>query len=755
MIKLQLSTRGIFLIQETVVISIICLLILVIGYTHAVIDFSIILFSATLWTVLALIWILFGQKVQTPFKLPFIIWTGAYFLSVVFSIDPRRSAAQMLIMSSSIFLFMLVYDLVYRGWPSKMFIYGLMTASLIISFAGIFDFADWYRNWLHINPRDWLPAITFRPAAANVLAPFNYFAALFALYFLYVSRKKLHKIAFFLIFLLSNAMLFITSSRGGWLGAAAGYGLILLLIGVREKTRILKAWSQLKAKPILLFTGIIILTAILLGAGFILYKQAIHPTHGSILNSRKLFWQIAMKTFFENPIVGQGQFTYGTAFLKGTSVPPDLVWVHAHNSYLNLLAEMGITGLIAFLFLVITILRAFIKKLKLTLRSNNNFMIPAAGFLGAFSLHTFFDSLHMEPAIMWTLVILMAAVLATPKSGLQTENKLDRRQNLWVMLPLLAAWYFIWIIYPFHQGVSLANQNQWEMARVNIETAILRDSGSALAHQQLALVDSVLASQGESNALFEAILQLRKTIAIEPGWALNYANLAALLEQVGDVVEAQATAELAVQLAPKVALYQLTHATYAEHNQDLETAQNAFLNVLNLEPAWSDAHFWSESSFRENIRNRWLDKNPQEPKITLEVAKTTFEQNTQSTWAYNQLASAYIAEGDLEKAKLLLENASLAYSGHVSETLETTWLQAELLAAQGNFEGAAVLGEKAINNYQAYGIYGPGSFGLLYYAPRMFRSPAMAMEIVPQMIKPLTPQIWLEREMQLQYWQEQ
>ncbi len=742
------------MIQGTLIISIIWLLTLIIGYTHAIIDLQIILFAAGLWTVLGLFWILFGQKVQTPFKLPFIVWICAYILTVVFSIDPRRSAGQMLIMSTSIFLFLLVYDLVYRGWPAKFFIYGLMLASLIITFAGLFEFANWYRNWLHINPGDWLPGITFRPAAANVLAPFNYFSGIFSLYYLYKNRKKLHKIAFLLIFLLSNAMLFITSSRGGWLGAAAGYGLILLLIGVREKSRIQKVWNQLKAKPILLSSGIIILAAILLGAGFILYKQAIHPTHGSILNSRKLFWQIALKTFFEKPIFGQGQFTYGTAFLKSTSVPPDLIWVHAHNSYLNLLAEMGISGLIAFLFLTISILRAFIAKLKICFHHNDVIMFPAAAFLSAFAIHTFFDSLHMEPALIWTLVILLAAVLATPKEAPLTEIKMVRWQNLWVMLPLLASWYFIWIIYPFHQGVSLANQNQWEQAKDNFEMAILRDPGSALAHQQLALADSVLVSQGNSENLSEAIIELKKTIAIEPGWALNYANLSALLAAAGDFKEAQSTVELAVDLAPRVAMYHIALGRYAEDNQDFNTAENSFLTAMDLEPSWYGGDFWSESTFRQDIQKKWLDNNPAKARITFADAKANLENNPQSTWAYNQLASAYIVEGDLEKAKSLLENASLAYSGHVAESIETTWLQAELLAAQGNIEGASVLGEKAINNYQAYGIYGPGSFGLLYYAPRMFRMPAMALEIVPQMIKPLTPQIWVEREKQLQYWQE-
>lgn len=40
------------------------------------------------------------------------------------------------------------------------------------------------------------------------------------------------------------------------------------------------------------------------------------------------------------------------------------------------------------------------------------------------------------------------------------------------------------------------------------------------------------------------------------------------------------------------------------------------------------------------------------------------------------------------------------------------------------------------------GLYGPGSLGLLFYAPLMFRRPAIALELTPQLARIELPDAW-------------
>lgn len=752
MLNLKFTKKGIYLLKQTIVILVISLLLLVIGYTHSLIDLKILIVAASLWTIIALGWFFAGQYSPTPLKIPILIWVAVYTLSVIFSLDPRRSAGQMLIMSTSLFLFLLVYDLVSRGCSSRMFINGLLIAGSIITLAGLVNAAIWYKQWLTINPGDWLPSITYRPATANVLAPFNYMVALLGITSIYFSKNRIYKLLIALLVLAAFLMLFLTSSRGGWLGAAAGLVTLGFLIFIREKKRLKKYWTVLTKKRILL-TGIILLSLISLSIlGYLLYKQAIHPTHGSIFNSRKVFWQIAISTFKDHPLFGQGPFTYGSAFLAGKAAPPDMIWVHAHSILMNLLAEMGILGFGALLFLGIAFLKLFVTGFKNLTAQNQPITFAAAAFLATFSIHSLFDSLHMEPALIWSLAILLGASLARPKPVRSSEEIIRKHRSWWIFIPLVTAWLGIWLIIPYHQGINLANQNQWQAARERLSLAVKRDPLSAIAHQQLAIVDSVLANQGETARLDEAINQLEKAIQYEPSWALNHANLAALFATGGNYNKAINSAEKSIELAPAVGLYQLELGLIAEENNDDIRATIAFQTVLKLEPSWSTSTFWSTSALRNQILKDWQNQQSQTPEPTLEEIQRKFSQNTESTWAYNQLAAAYLDAGKLNQAEILLNNAGLAYASRPVESIETEWLKAELSSRQSNFEEAISLGESAINRYLSYGVYGPGTFGLLYFGPRMFRSPAIALEFVPQMVTNPIPEIWIERENQLNNW---
>jgi hypothetical protein len=60
-----------------------------------------------------------------------------------------------------------------------------------------------------------------------------------------------------------------------------------------------------------------------------------------------------------------------------------------------------------------------------------------------------------------------------------------------------------------------------------------------------------------------------------------------------------------------------------------------------------------------------------------------------------------------------------------------------------------------IARYRMTGLYGPGSLGQLYYAPLMFRRPAMALELAPQLVRIEMPDAWGQRVALLADWAEQ
>jgi Tfp pilus assembly protein PilF len=333
------------------------------------------------------------------------------------------------------------------------------------------------------------------------------------------------------------------------------------------------------------------------------------------------------------------------------------------------------------------------------------------------------------------------------------DNQTNKKTKpWWILLPMIFSWYGIWLITPYHQGIQLANQNQWVAADEKLTLALKRDPASSITHQQLALVAAVLAEQEHLESLQTAISQLEIATQTEPSWALNYANLACLYLSDNHLEKAYQNALSAKKLAPSAARYQIISAAIAEKRNQPELAFAAYQTALDLENTWADADFWHKTPLRQQACDAWQQANPVQT-ISLAEAERTLAENNQSRWAYNQLAALYLQDMRVAEAETLLKTAELSYTSRPLEAIETQWLLAEVSAQQNQFAPAVQLGSQALFNYQWDGVFGPGSFGLLQYAPRVFRSSAMGLEIVPQMIDMPVPQVWVEREERVKEWE--
>lgn len=151
-------------------------------------------------------------------------------------------------------------------------------------------------------------------------------------------------------------------------------------------------------------------------------------------------WQSAWEMFERNPWFGVGIGNYSAAYpafaLPDWRTPKG----HAHNVYLNFLAEMGIAGLAAYLLLLVAFfvhaarsVRSALRDLK-TPEPQSSTPIPSAslaiGMLGALvaiSIHNVFDSLFVhgmtaQLGLMLGLVTVASRLpqdvtLANEKSG--------------------------------------------------------------------------------------------------------------------------------------------------------------------------------------------------------------------------------------------------------------------------------------------------------------------------------------------------
>jgi O-antigen ligase len=111
---------------------------------------------------------------------------------------------------------------------------------------------------------------------------------------------------------------------------------------------------------------------------------------------RRAHWQAALSMFEDSPWLGVGFGNYAVAYPKYSLPKWDDPLGHAHNYYLNVLAEAGILGLVTFLILW----GAIFWQAWRGVRTARGWAIGVAagvfGVLVALSIHNFFDNLFVH-----------------------------------------------------------------------------------------------------------------------------------------------------------------------------------------------------------------------------------------------------------------------------------------------------------------------------------------------------------------------
>lgn len=212
--------------------------------------------------------------------------------------------------------------------------------------------------------------------------------------------KRIHKKALFLITSLVLVLaLVLTMSRGGWIGFAFGIFVFILLV---EKRLLLLA----------------IPAAI---GGLFILPDAILNRLMSILNFadssndyRIRMWKFTLEVIRDNWLVGVGfgHLPFREAFGRYTRT---MVTYHAHNTYLETMAEMGILGFIVFISFLFVLFKYTIKKL---IKGNDEYTkIITAGILSGLAavlVQGLVENILYMPKIIisfWILVGLLITLI--------------------------------------------------------------------------------------------------------------------------------------------------------------------------------------------------------------------------------------------------------------------------------------------------------------------------------------------------------
>ena len=335
--------------------------------------------------------------------------------------------------------------------------------------------------------------------------------------------------------LLMVACLFLTKSLGGIIGVIFGICAILYF----------KYGKQVFIKFRYVFFTIAAVIVVLL---LFKFKQL------QVYN-RILWWWGALKMIFDRPLTGVGLGGFETAYVKYKLT--GLNSLYAHNHFLQIGAEMGVVGLAAFLWFLLTVwkhIKFLSKRWKLS-----SFEVGIFGSIVAVLFHNLIDYNLCIPAnaiLFWVLLGLLITGSKGEGKKSQGESHIVHRHRLGrtnkllltgaitfsilgagvgVTRPFLASRHYEYGRHLFEikniKGLVKVEEENLEEAEFEYGLAIELDPLNSWYHQGLAGV--YLARywrEGYSSYLDEAIIELREAVERMPYYAPSYANLSHLYE---------------------------------------------------------------------------------------------------------------------------------------------------------------------------------------------------------------------------------
>ena len=219
------------------------------------------------------------------------------------------------------------------------------------------------------------------------------------------------------------AAIYMSFSRGAWLGAAAaalalvialprrwwaGVGLVAAAVGL--------AWGMAQAH--LLPASIVARLADVGDFTTVADVRGVNITTSNFaIVERLAHWQAAEAMARDNPWLGVGIGNYAVAYPRYSLLNWPMPLGHAHMIYLNVLAETGLIGLAAYLILWVAVFALTIRVIRRTSGFNRGLALGLLGAWAHLSAHQIVDSLYVNniPLTIGALLGVLCVLAQTPR----------------------------------------------------------------------------------------------------------------------------------------------------------------------------------------------------------------------------------------------------------------------------------------------------------------------------------------------------
>ena len=375
-----------------------------------------------------------------PLTLPLVFFLAAIGLSSLGSVSLQHSVKELVKWVEALALYVLVANEMTGRWKRAL-VAVLLGVGALVALHGIFQFL------FQVGPEEFVLFGRFMRAYGTFEQPNPYAGYLgltlplaVGLVIASIVPSQGRASTSWLILaggtgVLMAVALVMSWSRGAWLGATAAIGVIVVAVAARSgRAVVLGLVLSIIAAYLLLAGGITLLPASILqrfgdfmpylGVGDV---RGVEVTDANFaVLERMAHWQSAVGMWTDHPWLGVGIGNYEVVYNR-YALP---LWAtplgHAHNYYLNIGAEAGIVGLIAYFALWGA---ALLQSWMAAWRSRAWSWGVALGVLGVLvhlSVHNFFDNLFVHA--MYLHVSVMLGMIAFQRCIRQDRD--DMRHNV-------------------------------------------------------------------------------------------------------------------------------------------------------------------------------------------------------------------------------------------------------------------------------------------------------------------------------------
>jgi O-antigen ligase len=418
---------------------------------------------------------------------------------------------------------------------------------------------------------------------------------------------------------LASLVTIVSGSRAGWLGLALGLAITAMAwVGVSSNRVALRRVVQRPVfwAALVPIAAVAMLGAVVFGPGLLLRAGA----GGEAVRSG--FYAASVRMFAESPLLGQGPGTWPMRRIAFTApTETDYYIPHAHNVYLQTVAELGIVGVAIGILIFVVLVRLIWRGLHDANPLRRRFAWAALFSTAYFGAHQLLDFYPNMPAFLFAFAFPIAWLDATDPMPMFRRRLSPAVKGLAVLsATVLVGAAVLWALYSDRAGtmnlqaVRLANEDRWHEALPIARSMVEADPAMPPYQFTLGLAE---AWAGDARRAEHALGRA----AAADGMPVVWLDLAKLRLDRGDRAGGVAALEEALRLGVQQPSVAINASLMWEQMGDHAKASALLAAGLKVMPTLAGDPFWRDEPSRARLMTDAIAiASDQDPALALALA---------------------------------------------------------------------------------------------------------------------------------------